>query len=147
MQKQSISAFIDKTWTMLENNSFSHIVRWTEDGNSFRILDESSFQNEVLPIYFKHSNLTSFQRQVKLSLFSSICIISTRKKLSSVTPNTITDCSKDIRGNASIYSGSFSKLSEENPQTTKLKLGKSCLESLPWPTNRPTNMTNLTKVA
>lgn len=43
MQKHSISAFIDKTWTMLETNSFSDIVRWTEDGNSFRILNEPAF--------------------------------------------------------------------------------------------------------
>ena len=102
MQKQSISAFIDKTWTMLETNSFSYIVRWAEDGNSFRILDEAAFENEVLPIYFKHSNLTSFQRQVNITLFSSICIISTRKKLNSATPNTTTDCSREIRGNPSI---------------------------------------------
>lgn len=98
MQKLSISAFIDKTWTMLESNSFSEVVRWTEDGNSFRIIDEAAFEKDVLPIYFKHSNLTSFQRQVKMLLFSSTCITSTRRKLNLDIRNTITVYSKDIIG-------------------------------------------------
>jgi hypothetical protein len=80
MQKHSISAFIDKTWTMLESGEHQSIIHWTDDGNSFRIIDEVAFEHEVLPIFFKHSNLTSFQRQVIPSPCSLICIISTRKK-------------------------------------------------------------------
>ena len=70
MQKHSISAFIDKSWNMLSSASHSEVVSWTEDGNSFRVIDEGTFEHEVLPIYFKHANLTSFQRQVLQVRFS-----------------------------------------------------------------------------
>jgi hypothetical protein len=40
------------------------IVRWTEDGQAFQILDKDAMTLHVLPRYFKNKNFASFQRQL-----------------------------------------------------------------------------------
>lgn len=40
------------------------IIRWTEDGIAFQILDKDALTNQVLPKYFKNKNFASFQRQL-----------------------------------------------------------------------------------
>ena len=69
MRKNTISSFIEKTWDILQDTQYSSIVRWTEDGNSFLILSEERLCSDVLPKYFKHSNFSSFIRQVKLVFY------------------------------------------------------------------------------
>ena len=64
MRKSSVPTFIDKTWSMLEDSSHSQVIRWLPHGSSFEILDEAAFSRELLPIFFKHSNFSSFIRQV-----------------------------------------------------------------------------------
>lgn len=58
--------FLKKTYDILSNKSLSSIITWTEDGKSFLITDIYSFTNNVLPSYFKHSNLSSFIRQLNM---------------------------------------------------------------------------------
>jgi len=48
------------------------ILSWNEDGKSFSIHNTSEFTNKVLPRYFRHSKLTSFQRQLNLYGFQRI---------------------------------------------------------------------------
>lgn len=40
------------------------IIRWTEDGIAFQILDKEAMTNQILPRYFKNKNFASFQRQL-----------------------------------------------------------------------------------
>lgn len=40
------------------------IIAWSADGKSFTIFNRCRFESEVLPKYFKHSNISSFQRQL-----------------------------------------------------------------------------------
>ena len=40
-------------------------VSW-QSGNSFHVLDQGQFAKEVLPKYFKHSNMASFVRQLNM---------------------------------------------------------------------------------
>ncbi|KAG9405555.1 hypothetical protein AC1031_003455 [Aphanomyces cochlioides] len=40
------------------------IISWTADGSCFQLFDVKRLENEVLPKYFKHNKLASFQRQL-----------------------------------------------------------------------------------
>lgn len=56
--------FVKKLFLMLEDNSYSRIVRWTDKGDSFVVIDNNEFTKEILPKHFKHSNFASFVRQL-----------------------------------------------------------------------------------
>ena len=43
-------------------------VRWAPNGVGFIVIDEEAFSKIVLPKYFKHSNYSSFVRQVYLKI-------------------------------------------------------------------------------
>ena len=64
VQQGQSTDFVKKLFQMLEENRFSNIVRWTDSGDSFMISDTNEFTKEVLPCYFKHSNFSSFVRQL-----------------------------------------------------------------------------------
>eukprot|EP00069_Balaena_mysticetus_P012346 bmy_07571T0 len=46
-------------------------VSW-QSGNSFHVLDQGQFAKEVLPKYFKHSNMASFVRQLNMYGFRKV---------------------------------------------------------------------------
>jgi osomolarity two-component system response regulator SKN7 len=56
--------FVKKLFQMLEENRFGTVVKWSETGDSFMITDTNEFTKQVLPCYFKHSNFSSFVRQL-----------------------------------------------------------------------------------
>jgi len=64
--KASISAFISKTFEILEDCQFPDIVDWNFEGTCIVIKDPLQFSQQVLNIYFKHRNLTSFVRQLNM---------------------------------------------------------------------------------
>ncbi|KAL5361350.1 HSF-type DNA-binding-domain-containing protein [Aspergillus floccosus] len=49
---------------MLEDPSYSEIVRWGDEGDSFVVLECEKFTKTILPKHFKHSNFASFVRQL-----------------------------------------------------------------------------------
>lgn len=49
---------------MLEDPSYSSVVRWGDDGDSFVVLENERFTKHILPKHFKHSNFASFVRQL-----------------------------------------------------------------------------------
>ena len=49
---------------MLEDPSYSSVVRWGDDGDSFVVLENEKFTKAILPKHFKHSNFASFVRQL-----------------------------------------------------------------------------------
>ncbi|TKR59301.1 hypothetical protein L596_028992 [Steinernema carpocapsae] len=61
-----IPVFLSKMWTILENPENSGVVCWDDSGFSFHILDQFQFSKNVLPRYFKHSNLNSLVRQLNM---------------------------------------------------------------------------------
>ena len=56
---------------ILENED-STIINWDENGRSFQVLDSECFCKDVLPKYFRHRKLTSFQRQLNLYGFQRV---------------------------------------------------------------------------
>ncbi|GAD94821.1 stress response regulator/HFS transcription factor, putative [Paecilomyces variotii No. 5] len=58
------SDFVRKLYKMLEDPSYSEIVRWGDEGDSFVVLECEKFTKTILPKHFKHSNFASFVRQL-----------------------------------------------------------------------------------
>ena len=53
-------------WLMLveKNNGNAELICWSEDGEYLLIKNVQKLTKELLPSHFKHSNLSSFIRQV-----------------------------------------------------------------------------------
>ena len=49
---------------MVDDASCEDIVSWSEEGTQFTIHQTNEFASELLPKYFKHSNFSSFVRQL-----------------------------------------------------------------------------------
>lgn len=64
--------FIRRLLDILKNNKLSHIISWTDDGASIIIKDMKGFVDQVLPVYYKHSNLSNFIRQLNMYSFKKI---------------------------------------------------------------------------
>jgi hypothetical protein len=56
----------------IQNNSYTDIVFWNEEGTHFTILDVERFEQEILPVYFRHRNFSSFVRQLNMYDFHKI---------------------------------------------------------------------------
>ena len=52
--------------SFLEKNENMDLIRWSDDGNSFIVLDEDEFAKTLIPDLFKHNNYASFVRQLNM---------------------------------------------------------------------------------
>ncbi|XP_051763717.1 heat shock factor protein [Ctenopharyngodon idella] len=68
----SVPAFVSKLWALVETQSTNDLICWSQDGSSFLVQDEQRFSREVLPLYFKHCNMTSFVRQLNMYGFHKV---------------------------------------------------------------------------
>ncbi|XP_048191339.1 heat shock factor protein 3-like [Perognathus longimembris pacificus] len=71
-EKVHVPSFLLKLWTIVDDSAFENVIRWTKSGLSFQIVDEKSFVEQVLPKYFKHSNISSFVRQLHMYGFRKV---------------------------------------------------------------------------
>ncbi|KAL3510406.1 hypothetical protein ACH5RR_029807 [Cinchona calisaya] len=63
----SVAPFLLKCYEMVSDESTDELISWTQThSNSFVIWDVSRFSSELLPKYFKHSNFSSFIRQLNI---------------------------------------------------------------------------------
>lgn len=60
----SPAPFLIKTYDMVEDASTDAIVSWSTAGQSFVVWNPPEFARVLLPTYFKHSNFSSFIRQL-----------------------------------------------------------------------------------
>ena len=70
--KAPSNEFVRKLFGILESNLYPDIVRWTDSGDSFVVLDTGKFTTQILPNHFKHSNFASFVRQLNKYDFHKI---------------------------------------------------------------------------
>ncbi|XP_048829628.1 heat shock factor protein 4 [Brienomyrus brachyistius] len=68
----NVPAFLTKLWTLVEDPETSHLICWSTTGTSFHVFDQGRFAKEVLPKYFKHSNMASFVRQLNMYGFRKV---------------------------------------------------------------------------
>ncbi|KAL7750001.1 Heat shock transcription factor [Sorochytrium milnesiophthora] len=69
---QTVPRFLNKLYNMLHDPQNDAFVRWTEDGQSFIITRQNEFASEVLPKYYKHTNMQSFVRQLNMYGFHKV---------------------------------------------------------------------------
>ena len=74
-QQGSDMAFPWKIHEMLdriERDDKQSIVSWMPSGKSFKVHKREAFSKEILPLYFRHSNFKSFQRNLSIYQFTRI---------------------------------------------------------------------------
>ncbi|KAK4115760.1 hypothetical protein N656DRAFT_787397 [Canariomyces notabilis] len=65
------TAFIHKLYNMLEDKSIQHLISWTSTSESF-VMQPSHEFSKVLAQYFKHTNISSFVRQLNMYGFHKV---------------------------------------------------------------------------
>ncbi|EPS44498.1 hypothetical protein H072_1515 [Dactylellina haptotyla CBS 200.50] len=68
-KKNKLPPFVEKVATFVNDENNHEIIRWSDDGDSFIVLDEDRFSKELIPGVFKHNNFASFVRQLNMYNF------------------------------------------------------------------------------
>lgn len=71
-QNSNVPAFLTKLWSLVEDGATNEFICWSQNGQSFLVLDEQRFAKEILPKYFKHNNMASFVRQLNMYGFRKV---------------------------------------------------------------------------
>lgn len=72
MKKSSPSPFLLKTYMLVEDPATDDLVSWNSDGSAFVVWQPAEFARDLLPTLFKHSNFSSFVRQLNTYGFRKI---------------------------------------------------------------------------
>jgi len=65
-KRKQIPPFVLKLWSFLNDNKNTELIRWTDNGTAFTVLDEDEFARTLIPELFKHNNYASFVRQLNM---------------------------------------------------------------------------------
>jgi hypothetical protein len=67
-----ISPFPERLHDMLSKTNVPEVVGWAPHGRCFLVRKPKEFESKIMPLYFNHTKLTSFQRQLNLYGFKRI---------------------------------------------------------------------------
>ncbi|WRT66799.1 uncharacterized protein IL334_003762 [Kwoniella shivajii] len=67
-----VPAFLNKLYTMVSDDTVNELIYWSQDGDSFFVPNAEQFGRELLPRWFKHSNFSSFVRQLNMYGFHKV---------------------------------------------------------------------------
>ncbi|OXG28486.1 heat shock transcription factor, other eukaryote [Cryptococcus neoformans Tu259-1] len=67
-----VPAFLNKLYTMVSDPEVDDLIYWGENGDSFFVPNAELFGRELLPRWFKHSNFSSFVRQLNMYGFHKV---------------------------------------------------------------------------
>ncbi|EPE08149.1 heat shock transcription factor [Ophiostoma piceae UAMH 11346] len=65
-KRKQIPPFVQKLSSFLEEQKNTELIRWSENGDSFIVMDEDEFAKTLIPELFKHNNYASFVRQLNM---------------------------------------------------------------------------------
>ncbi|XP_067903543.1 heat shock factor protein-like isoform X1 [Heterodontus francisci] len=71
-QNCNVPAFLNKLWTLVEDQGTDDLISWSRNGTCFQVSNERQFAKEILPMYFKHNNMASFVRQLNMYGFHKV---------------------------------------------------------------------------
>ncbi|XP_060185064.1 heat stress transcription factor B-3 [Lycium barbarum] len=72
VRKSSPSPFLLKTYMLVEDPATDDVVSWNSDGSAFVVWQPAEFARDLLPTLFKHSNFSSFVRQLNTYGFRKV---------------------------------------------------------------------------
>lgn len=64
--------FLLKTYMLVEDPATDDVVSWNDDGTAFVVWQPAEFARDLLPTLFKHSNFSSFVRQLNTYGFRKV---------------------------------------------------------------------------
>lgn len=62
----TVPSFLLKTYEIVDDPNYDDIIKWNSQGDAFIIVKQNEFCEQILPVYFKHKNLSSFIRQLNM---------------------------------------------------------------------------------
>ncbi|XP_073060117.1 heat stress transcription factor B-3-like [Primulina eburnea] len=72
VRKASASPFLVKTYMVVEDPATDEVISWNADGTAFIVWQTAEFARDLLPTLFKHSNFSSFIRQLNTYGFRKV---------------------------------------------------------------------------
>ncbi|KAI5954228.1 SFL1 [Candida jiufengensis] len=64
--------FVHKLYNMLNDDNLQEYLRWSPKGDSFYVFHGERFNKNILAVFFKHTNMSSFIRQLNMYGFHKV---------------------------------------------------------------------------
>ncbi|XP_021282624.1 heat stress transcription factor B-3 [Herrania umbratica] len=72
VRKSTPPPFLMKTYMLVEDPTSDDVISWNADGTGFVVWQPAEFARDLLPTLFKHSNFSSFVRQLNTYGFRKV---------------------------------------------------------------------------